>query len=157
MGPEVGTLAGVLTDHTSEAVACWFGLWSGFAESDRGSAYHMAGGPLARRLATWQVRAGERWRERRVRKKRRRPDISLLGDGRSYFLFRGAVAAAESFWSSTGHCPTIWWPDDRAWFVHTEIDGTSTYVGGARAMIERLVGEQILESFEVEAGDRAIL
>jgi hypothetical protein len=44
----------------------------------------------------------------------------------------------------------LWWPDDRSWFVHTEIDSTSTYLGGPRVFVDRLVGEHILGSFEVE-------
>jgi len=85
--------------------------------------------------------------------------FEILGSsGRVCLLFGGRVTGVDRFirngWFDS---PALWWPDDRAWFVHTEIDGTSTYVGGARAMIERLVGEQILGSFEVEAGDRALL
>jgi len=51
MGPEVGTLAGVLADHTSAADACSVGLWSGFGEGGAAMLY-MAGGSLPRRLAT---------------------------------------------------------------------------------------------------------
>jgi hypothetical protein len=53
--------------------------------------------------------------------------------------------------------PSLWWPEDRSWFVHTEVDGMSTYLGGSRAVVDRLVGEQVLESFEVQADARAAL
>ncbi len=35
--------------------------------------------------------------------------------------------------------PNLWWPEDRAWFVATEIDLAWTYVGGREALIEQLV------------------
>jgi len=81
-----------------------------------------------------------------------------LSGGRSYLLFRGSISdAAYLHREFQFHPPTLWWPEDRAWFVHTEIDATSTYVGGSTMLIGRLVGEQILESFEVGPDDRAAL
>ncbi len=158
MGPEVGSLAGNLGEHTSGADACCFGLWSGWGELGGTSALYMVGGSLTRRLETWRARAEERRTNRRIQRERRRlPSFSVHGGSRWYLLFQGRIADAELFWPAFGHCPTIWWPEDRAWFVHTEIDGTSTYVGGSRSMIDRLVGEQILESFEVGPDDRALL
>jgi hypothetical protein len=43
------------------------------------------------------------------------------------------------------------------WFVHTEIDAMSTYIGGSHEMIDSLVGQQILEPFEVEEDTPAAL
>jgi hypothetical protein len=85
--------------------------------------------------------------------------FALLGrSGRSYLLFRGALGDAERFtFNGWFQSPTLWWPDDRSWFVHTEIDAMCTYVGGSRDMIDSLVGQQILESFEVEADTPAAL
>ena len=89
---------------------------------------------------------------------RRLPTFALLSGGRSYLLFRGSIDEAIRLHREFEfHPPTLWWPDDRAWFVHTEIDASSTYVGGSAALIGRLVGEQILESFEVEADTAAAL
>jgi hypothetical protein len=157
MGPELATLAGALKEYTSDPAACWFALWDGWGDWGA-AAYHMAGGPRSRRLATWQAKAAERWRNRRIRRERRRlVTFPLLRGNRRYVLLKGPVKGAEALWSSLGHCPTLWWPDDRGWFVHTEIDGTSTYVGGSRPMIGQLVGEQILESFEVDPSDLARL
>jgi hypothetical protein len=53
--------------------------------------------------------------------------------------------------------PQIWWPDDRAWCVATEIDLDSTYVGGSRAFIERLMGEPELEVMPAVLDDRVDL
>jgi hypothetical protein len=41
--------------------------------------------------------------------------------------------------------------------VHTEIGAMSTYIGGSRMLVDELVGQQILESFEVEEDTPAVL
>jgi hypothetical protein len=156
--PEVATLAPLLATMTSDPAACWFALWSGFG--------FLGGGWEVLRPAGLGV-IREKWTRRRdLRRQRRRrkefdrlTTFELLGQsGRSYLLFGGAVEDAGRFtFSGWFQSPTLWWPEDRAWFIHTEIDGMSTYVGGTRGMVDRLVGEQILESFEVAADDRAAL
>jgi hypothetical protein len=85
--------------------------------------------------------------------------FQILGSsGRICLLFGGRVADVSRFaLDGWYHAPALWWPEDRAWFVQTEIDGTSTYLGGSRTMVGRLVGDQILESFEVNPGDPARL
>jgi hypothetical protein len=151
MGPEVGTLARILAEYTSSANACSFGFWSGWGHLDASGALYMAGDSLTQRLATWRARADERRRNRRNRMELRRlPTFPSHGGSRSYLLFHGPIAKAESFWSAIGQCPTMWWPEDRAWFVHTSIEATSTYLGGSQAVVDQLVGEQVLESFEVQ-------
>lgn len=42
--------------------------------------------------------------------------------------------------------PNLWWPDDRAWCVVTEIDFTWSYVGGSPACIEQILGDPELEA-----------
>jgi hypothetical protein len=133
-------------------------MWSGWGDLSGGSSalYRLGGGRIAELKFRWRNRL-ESWRARR--EAARLKTFPLLGQsGRSYLLFNGPVDDAARF--HLGHrfqSPALWWPDDRAWFVHTEIDGTSTYVGGSRSMIDGLVGEQILESFEVDTDDRALL
>jgi hypothetical protein len=41
--------------------------------------------------------------------------------------------------------------------LHTRIEATSTYLDGSQALVERVVGEQVLEAFEVAPDDRAAL
>jgi hypothetical protein len=43
------------------------------------------------------------------------------------------------------HSPSLWWPDDRAWFVHTEVDAQSTYIGGSDDLIRTLLDDPQLE------------
>jgi hypothetical protein len=155
---EAETLASLLSGHTSTPSDCWFAMWSGWGEFSGGFGilYRSRAGPIAElriRSRSWL----DSWRVRReaVRSK----TFSLLGQsGRSYLLLHGVVDDVTRF--DLGHrfqSPALWWPQDRAWFVHTEIDASSTYLGGSAALIGRLVGEQILESFEVDADDPAIL
>jgi hypothetical protein len=43
------------------------------------------------------------------------------------------------------YSPSLWWPDDRAWFVHTDVDARSTYIGGSEALIDALLSDPQLE------------
>ena len=153
---EVGTL---LNLFGREGGDCWFAVWSGFAGPATSSAYLLADGSLRQRIVSAMIRLRERTSAARARTRARRlPTFGLLSGGRSYLLFRGSISdAAHLHREFQFHPPTLWWPEDRAWFVHTEIDATSTYVGGSAVLIGRLVGEQILESFEVAPDDRAAL
>jgi hypothetical protein len=74
---------------------------------------------------------------------------------RRMLLLTGRIGAvrtspcAEPFWQS----PNMWWPDDRAWCVATEIDLMSTYVGGSRQCVLDLVDHPELEAVIVPATD----
>jgi hypothetical protein len=46
--------------------------------------------------------------------------------------------------------PDLIWPEDRSWFVQTEVDFDSTVVGGSRALIDALLGAPELEVWEVD-------
>jgi len=45
--------------------------------------------------------------------------------------------------------PSWWWPEDRAWVVHSEVDYDSTLIGGTRALANALVSDPGLECLEV--------
>lgn len=74
---------------------------------------------------------------------------------RRLFLLTGPITAigrslgTPPWWQS----PNVWWPDDRAWCVATEIDLESTYVGGTRACIAELTGHPDLEAVAVDPAD----
>ncbi len=46
--------------------------------------------------------------------------------------------------------PDLIWPEDRAWFVQTEVDFDSTVLGGSRALIDELLATPELEVWEVD-------
>ncbi len=45
-----------------------------------------------------------------------------------------------------GHSPNLWWPDDRAWCVATEIDLAWTYVGGPARLVNDVLTNPHLEA-----------
>ncbi|HYZ55415.1 MAG TPA: hypothetical protein VE733_18195 [Streptosporangiaceae bacterium] len=49
--------------------------------------------------------------------------------------------------------PNMWWPDDRAWCVETEVDSMTTYVGGTRECIAELAAHPDLEAMAIEPSD----
>jgi hypothetical protein len=44
---------------------------------------------------------------------------------------------------------SLWWPDDRAWFVATEIDFRWTYIGGSTSCIEAVLTDRDVEALPV--------
>jgi hypothetical protein len=74
---------------------------------------------------------------------------------RSYFLYRGPLDAATSFhWGWIWQSPNLWWPEDHAWCVATEIDLPETYVGGSQACIERILADDLLEAIQTRLDAR---
>jgi len=76
--------------------------------------------------------------------------------GREYALYRGHLATlCDPQWRRHSDWPTggrdalnLAWPDDRSWFVASEIDFDSTVVGGTRELIDRVL-TSTLEAAEV--------
>lgn len=147
-GPEQGTLyppdaeilAGLLRQWTSTPEQCWFGLWDGYGwENIRqlvalGEVPQTIPDPIPE-----SVRSG--------------PRVRL--PHRNYLLYSGPVEAAMAsvHLADRGQIPNLWWPDDKAWFVASEIDLAWTYVGGSVGMVEALVSDGRIEALPVEATD----
>jgi hypothetical protein len=49
--------------------------------------------------------------------------------------------------------PSFWWPEDRRWFVATPDHMSTTYLGGSRCLVDRLLADGRLEAFPAEASD----
>lgn len=47
--------------------------------------------------------------------------------------------------------PEYWWPNDRGWIVHTDIDCSYSLIGGSRALVDALLEDTDLECVEVSA------
>ncbi|HJZ38232.1 MAG TPA: hypothetical protein VJ204_18330 [Solirubrobacterales bacterium] len=62
---------------------------------------------------------------------------------REWVVPKGPLAAVDQ-------APNLIWPEDRAWFVASEVDLDSTLVGGSRALIDELLAAPGLEVWEVE-------
>jgi hypothetical protein len=68
---------------------------------------------------------------------------------RDLLLLQGTVADVLTTFSEVDwiyRSPNLWWPDDRAWCVATEIDFTWTYVGGSSACIEAILSDAEIEA-----------
>jgi hypothetical protein len=74
------------------------------------------------------------------------PTLSL--PKREHWLVRGPVelAAANMAPEPSEQGAALWWPADRAWFVATDVDLMSTYVGGSAACVADLVATSGLET-----------
>lgn len=74
----------------------------------------------------------------------------VRAEHRAYFLFTARLGDVGAFEIGDWHqAPSIWWPDDRAWCVATEVDGYSTYVGGSTECIEALIASERIEAIVV--------
>jgi hypothetical protein len=74
---------------------------------------------------------------------------------RAYVLYRGPLDAVTSFhWGWIWQSPNLWWPDDRAWCVATEIDLPETYLGGSQACIDRVLADDLLEAIQTRIDAR---
>jgi hypothetical protein len=138
------SLAALLRGHSSTPGVSWFCLWDG-----NGAFWSASHSPLypadARRdeIARYQAEA-----EAQDALLKSTPLVEAYA--RSYFLFRGPLDAACSFEPAGWHTsPNLWWPDDRAWIVETEVDGYSTYVGASRAALDDLLASSQIEAIEV--------
>jgi hypothetical protein len=146
---QMKALVGLLATHTSTPDACWFCLWDGYGYLHPGGTasfvFVSAAGP--RPLRWLRLRAARR----RLRRKKpaRQPAARVNLPSRSYLLFSGSVHQAVG-WEDG---PNLWWPDDRAWCVASEIDFGYTYVGGSHGLIKDVLAHPELEALPAELGD----
>jgi hypothetical protein len=103
-------VADVLAEFTDTPSSSWFAIWEGHGYDD---------------VARDALRALPRFD---------RPT-------RRYVLLGGAVSDVGSIrWPGEDRWfrPDLWWPDDHRWFVGSDVDFWSNYVGGSRAMTDAL-------------------
>jgi hypothetical protein len=71
----------------------------------------------------------------------------LRTQAREYFLFTTRLDEVSSFAiNGFPETPSIWWPEDRAWCVATDVDGYDSYVGGSQACIEAVLASDFLRA-----------
>jgi len=69
---------------------------------------------------------------------------------RAYFLFLGPIDAVTSLsFGSFQQTPNLWWPEDRAWCVATDIDLSETYLAASEACVQRVIADPGLEAFAI--------
>jgi hypothetical protein len=137
--PDAVVLAEILRDWTTTPQRCWFCVWDGYGW-DGGVYLTASDGAAAAKPSCGRrsdpvpadVRGGSR--------------VEL--PNRDYLLFCGPVEAALATVGLGGEqqVANLWWPQDRAWFVATEIDLAWTYVGGPAGLIGQLLAETRIEA-----------
>ena len=115
---ECRALVDVLGGFTSTPEQCFFGLWEGWGNIDE-------------RLY--------------------KADSRVRAPHRDHLLFRGPLDAVMSFVEERmdpfwGQSPSIWWPQDRAWCITTDVDLFDTFVGGSEECIEAVLRNPDLEA-----------
>jgi hypothetical protein len=137
-----------LRGATTTPQRCWFCVWEGWGLDERGvqarvdlpgRRYLLYAGPLETALAP----------------------LPGGGPGTAYLVTWSADGVPDEVpdppegWQAQS--PNLWWPEDRAWFVATEIDAASTYVGGSADLIERLMADPRLEALPCQRDDSLFL
>lgn len=72
--------------------------------------------------------------------------------GREFLLFEGPLLALTRTFDEemVDNGPQLWWPEDRAWCIASEIDFSWTYVGGTEELIGELLAHPKLETVRAE-------
>jgi hypothetical protein len=151
-------LCEVLAQHTNTPESCYFCLWEGhgwlntmgtrmvWTKTDASSQESIparAADPLSPVLRAAEENA---------------PRVHF--PGRDYLLFEGPLEAAAEFgWKLgdelfIGESPNLFWPQDHAWCIASEIDLFCTLVAGSNELAESLMGDARLEVWRVFADDR---
>ena len=145
-------LVSTLRAHTTTPNNCWLAIWHGFGQLT-GSVGRLV--EPERGLRAWfqRLRGAISYVLEPPSDLAHAQTVSL--PAREYFLYRGPIDVVPRFEHIPGHLqtPNMWWPEDRAWFVATEVDFDSTLVACTRACAEALPGSD-LEVMEVFAETR---
>ena len=168
-------LVEILTAHTTTPGACWMCLWEGYGYNTAVWMTAVDEPTPRRRLMAWfrRLRFGSRSRRHFPASPDRvpQPDIDPVWwdrvsgpprfaellekakrvrlPARDYLLFDGSIDHAKGW----GDGPNLWWPDDRAWCVASEIDFAYTYVGGSKELIEEILVHPDLEALPTTIND----
>lgn len=142
-GPLIGSLDRLtlplvrdhLARHTATPATCWFAQWAGFG---------LTAGRWSLDLTFRTLPCGPYW---------------LFGGALSDVVGLSldfANGGSDEPWHYTFrqmglvHSPTIWWPQDHAWLVHSSFDYDSTIVGGEPSLIQALVDDPEIEALQVD-------
>jgi hypothetical protein len=134
-------LVDVLARHTTTPERCWFAAWEGWGDP---VALTRVGSSEPAKPPPGSI----------IERPRQQPTFNV--PGRGYYLAKGSLTAAletvygmKSFYQSA----SLWWPDDRAWCVATEIDFDWTYVGGSKECIAAVLSSSALEALPARLSD----
>lgn len=138
--------------HTGTPDRAWFAMWEGHGFTN--ATTHGEGRDKER----VQLREEDEGRNAAIREALGRlPQFHL--PNRTYYLLGGAVFAVTQLRypdsSTEWRNPDLFWPDDRRWFVATDVDLWSLYIGGEADFIADL-GDSVPTSTEIVTLDRQL-
>jgi hypothetical protein len=138
-------LCELLGRHTSVPQRCWFCLWTGYGLFDE---------PHSAAVFIAPPKSAEHSAARLHRPLPKPHGLPVLLPEREYHLFQGPLTAATEMGDRFGpQSPNLFWPDDRAWLVASEIDLDSTFVGGSASLIGELLGDPRFEALPADLAD----
>ena len=142
-------LCDLLAQHTTTPDHCWFGIWTGWAWLGPPSATATGDAVLPGVQTPIDMGPSERLAVEA-------PRFSL--PMREYLLYEGAVRDALRVASLEHQSPSLFWPDDHAWCVATEIDFDTTLVGGSQRLVDALERSPQIDALQIDSeapfGDR---
>jgi hypothetical protein len=141
-------LAEALAVHTEHPDRCHFGVWEGWGEPGlmflfkegtpeevQRPAREKAEAEFAAEFAAWRALLDAA------------PTFDL--PQRRMHLLEGSLDAMPEFYERHRNPPSLWWPEDRAWCVATDIDLMTTYIGGSSEAIQALLDDDQIEALAV--------
>jgi hypothetical protein len=147
--PQARALIDLLPTFTSTPDRCWFCLWDGYG--------YVTGAVV--QLSEFKQGSAPARPKRPRRWNLRMPVPKAIGNlperkrvrlpNRDYLLFQGSIAKAAG-WEDG---PNLWWPDDHAWCVASEIDHPYSYVGGSQQLIGAIVDHPAIEALPAKVTD----
>ena len=137
-------LARLLEAHTSTPKLCWLCLWEGYGYLNQGASTWLTAAEAPKRKPPSRFGIYIR---RRSAPQDGRARVKL--PHRDYLLYQGSVAEATG-WDDG---PNLWWPDDRAWCVASEIDLMTIYVGGTNELIDAIADRVEIGAVRVSPDD----
>ncbi|MCD0449103.1 hypothetical protein LO762_07855 [Actinocorallia sp. API 0066] len=148
---ELAALCALLADHTSTPQTCWFCVWEGWGwlTPERDGAELRAEGPGDEAPSSSSPPAflTDVLSAPRVRMPTR--DYALMTGPLNSVTVLGNYRDGHFFPQS----PSIFWPEDHAWCVATEIDLDSTHVAGSADLIAALLSHDLIEAIAATPND----
>jgi hypothetical protein len=111
-----------LDAHTTSPYSCWLAVWDGFGTLT--PAIHESYPPR------------------------------LKMPNRDMLLFSGPLHCAAASFADPSfgehQSPSLWWPEDRAWCIATDVDLMTTYVGASAECVAQIVADGQLEAMSID-------
>lgn len=163
-----GTVAQVGERHTDTPDDVWLGVWDGYGFG-RGTTKIVWQEPVSdterEALRAEQARLRDEDVRRAAETSAALAAVPLLHrPHRSYFLLRGSIRAMTGLvepgegppWSRSERWlrPDLCWPADHSWFVGTDVDFWSLYVGGSAAFVADLTATATTPVLAVDPSTR---